>query len=274
MSGKTWGRPLNKLLSAALFVALAGNAYLAWYLHSRIEPSTTQLDIDIAALRAQRATIVDREKEGTSAQALDAILALTQAMLEQKRAAALRFVDVQYRVEGRTAERIAATEIAQLANDLAEQEAAVVSAKQQLDQYAGGLIRVVVAMRVEVVELNVALLKQKQLLSAHGVALPAAKVTVAAPPAEALVQLEEEIRRKAAEIENTEAEARRYSGGLIQVSLLMRAETEKMTLSMLDQRRLVLKYQIGLPAIGSAATEGSQQIKAPGKVVNDKEALQ
>lgn len=265
---------MNKLLSAALVLAIAGNAYLAWYQHSRIEPTTTQLDTDIAGLQAQRAMIPDRETEGSPGQAMDRILAQTQAMLEQKRAAVLRFVDVQYRVDGRTVERADAAELSQLANDLGEQEAELAKAKHQLDLYAGGLIRTIIAMRVEVAELNVVLLRQKQLLSAHSIVPPTTTTKITSPPAEALGELEEEIRRKSTEIERTEAEARRYSGGLIQVSLLMRAETEKMTLAMLDQRRLVLKYQIGLPAVGSPAGEGSKQIKAPGKVVSDKEALQ
>lgn len=265
---------MNKLLSAALVLAIAGNAYLAWYQHSRIEPTTTQLDTDIAGLQAQRAMIPDREIEGSPGQAMDRILAQTQAMLEQKRAAVLRFVDVQYRIDGRAVERANAAELSQLANDLGGQEAELAKAKQQLDQYAGGLIRTIIAMRVEVAELNVALLRQKQLLSAHGIVPPTTTTKIASPQAETLGEIEEEIRRKSAEIERTEAEARRYSGGLIQVSLLMRAETEKMTLAMLDQRRLVLKYQIGLPAVSSPAAEGSKQIKAPGKVVSDKEALQ
>lgn len=265
---------MNKVLAVALLIALAGNGYLAWHLHSRIEPNTAQLDADIAGVQAQRDAIAGREIEGSQAHLLDTILAQTQAILQQKRAATLRLVDVQYRIDGRAASPPSPDDFAKLEADLQEQEVALADAKAQLDQYVGGLIRVVVALRVEAAELNIALLKQKKLLMAQGLALPTAKVVVATPPAETIAQLEDEIRQKTAEIEITEAEARRYTGGLIQVSLLLRAETEKMTLSMLNNRRLVLKYQIGLPTMESSVLDGGRRVKAPGKVVNDKEALQ
>ena len=195
-------------------------------------------------------------------------------MLEQKRLASLRFIEVQYQVDGSVLAASSTTDLASINTELAEQEQLLSKAREDSERYAGGLIRNVIELRVEVTELSVALLRQRKVLMVNGVTPPSAKPATAAPPSGTLLELEDEITRKVAEIESTEAEARRYSGGLLQVTLLVRAETEKMTLAMLEQRRLVLKYQIGLPTIGGTAAERSAQPKAPGKVVGDKEALQ
>ena len=264
---------MNRLLAAFLSMALAGNVYLAWYLHSRIEPNTAQLDSDLANLKAQRAAIANREIEG-DAKLLDAILAQTQAMLEQKRAAALRFIDLRYQVDGQPFLPPPASDLALIGDEIAEQEKLLGKAREEFERFSGGLIRVVIEMRVEIGELTLAILRQRQILLSHGITLPAHKVPVGATSPELLAEIEGEIQRKTTEIENTEAEARRYTGGLIQVTLLMRAETEKLSLAMLQQRRLSLKYQIGLPTIGVPAGGNRGSTKPPGKIVDDKEALQ
>lgn len=264
---------MNRILTACLLVVLAGNGYLAWYLHSRIEPNAAQLDSDIASLKAQRAAISDRETDG-DARFLDSILAETQAMLEQKRAATLRFVDLRYQVDGKPVSPPSANDFALISKEIVEQEQLLSRAKEELEKFSGGLIRVVVEMRVEVGQLSLALLRQRQMLLSYGMALPASRMSVAAESPESLSDIDDEIRRKTTEIENTEAEARRYTGGLIQVTLLMRAETEKLTLAMLEQKRLSLKYQIGLPTLGPPTSSGRSSTRPPGNVVNDKEALQ
>ena len=255
---------MNRLLAAFLSMALAGNVYLAWYLHSRIEPNTAQLDSDLANLKAQRAAIANREIEG-DAKLLDAILAQTQAMLEQKRAAALRFIALRYQVDGQPFLPPPASDLALIGDEIAEQEKLLGKAREEFERFSGGLIRVVIEMRVEIGELTLAILRQRQILLSHGITLPAHKVPVGATSPELLAEIEGE---------NTEAEARRYTGGVIQVTLLMRAETEKLSLAMLQQRRLSLKYQIGLPTIGVPAGGNRGSTKPPGKIVDDKEALQ
>ncbi len=265
---------MSKLLIVVLSLLIAGNAYLAWHLYSQIEPTTAQLDIDLAALRKQRVSIVQGNTQTVDSGVLDAILEQTEAMLQQKRAAIVRFVNLDYVVNGRRVDTPSNGDLEKMDADMVAQKRKIAQAKAEVDKYSGGLIRSVLELRLAVDELTLALLEQKKTALTYGVALPAS--TRQSPPVDsgALASIQEEIIQKQNAIEMAELETRRYSGGLVLATLLARIETERLALAMFDQRRLSLKYQIGLPVLGDALAGRETRPKTPGKVVGDKEALQ
>lgn len=265
---------MSKLLIAALFLLIAGNAYLAWYLYSHIEPTTAQLDADLAALKEQRASIVQGSSQAVDSGMLDAILGQTEAMLQQKRAAIVRFVNLDYVVNGHRVDDPSNGDLEKISADIAAQKRQVSQAKGEADKYSGGLIRSVLELRLAVDGLTLALLEQKKMALTYGVALPALRRQPPPVDSGTLAKVEEEIKQKANAIGIAEREAQRYSGGLVLATLLARIETERLALAMLDQRRLSLKYQMGLPVLGDALSSRETISKMPGRAVGDKEALQ
>lgn len=265
---------MSKLLIAALSLLIAGNTYLAWHLYSHIEPTTAQLDADLAALREQRASLVQGNSQMVESGMLDAILGQTEAMLQQKRAAIVRFVNLDYVVNGRRVDDSSNGDLEKISAEIIAQKKQVSQAKAEADKYSGGLIRSVLELRLAVDELTLALLEQKKTTLTYGMALPLLRRQPPPVDSDALTKVEEEIMQKRNAIGIAEREAQRYSGGLVLATLLARIETERLALAMLDQRRLSLKYQMGLPVLGDALSSRETVSKTPGKAVGDKEALQ
>lgn len=263
---------MNRILSLVLLLGIAATAFLAWQLNARLPPASAELDADLAAVRSQRTRLANEGQQEAN-RSLDRIYEQTEAMLQQKRLALLRFVNVTYQVEGRPVGPASEEELAIIDKDLGEEAVKAADAKAELAKYAGGLIRTLIAARLATVELTIAGLEQRRLLLKHRLVLPAMQPQPTPNHAEALAALEQDIKLKEQAIAAGKAEASQYSGGLIQGVLLSRIETDKLTLSLLEQRRAALKHGINYPMMGDAA-KAEAPPKPPGKVVGDKEALQ
>ncbi len=94
---------------------------------------------------------------------------------------------------------------------------------------------------------------------------------VAPASADMLDEIQKDIQETENKIEATEKEASQYSGGLIQVTLLMNAETQKMTLAALQQKYYISKYGIPLARVDFDASKDQKML--PGKITKDKDAL-
>ena len=115
-------------------------------------------------------------------------------------------------------------------------------------KYAGGLIKALISSQLATLKQTHAMLQQRAKASLFRIGL---KYTVDGqpftPPQDAAVQLgivERELAELATKIVAAEAEAARYSGGLIQAVSLSTVAQMKQTQAMLDQKRLALKFSL------------------------------
>lgn len=132
-------------------------------------------------------------------------------------------------------------EITQLEKQIREAEA-------EDKKYAGGLIKAIIGSQLATLKQTHAMLQQRAKASLFRIGL---KYTVDGqpftPPQDAAVQLgivERELAELATKIAAAEAEAARYSGGLIQAVSLSTVAQIKQTQAMLDQKRLALKFSL------------------------------
>lgn len=253
---------MNRVLTVLLITALSASAYLLWWQQSRIPPDDSQLASDLLAIKARR-------QDTTRPSTADAIDAQTEALLLQKQRALLRFVDLKYVVDGAPVAAASTSELEALDKDIGETERKLAEARAEAAKYTGGGILAFIAMRTAMEETTLTALHQTRLMRKYGLAIPKAAEAQPGPPdVDRLAALDSEIAAKRAAISMAEEEAARY-GGLLQVTALIRAATEKVTVAMLEQQRIAVKYGIAYP-------QGPQTPKAvhPGRVVNDKEALQ
>lgn len=115
-------------------------------------------------------------------------------------------------------------------------------------KYSGGLIKALISSQLATLKQTHAMLQQRTKASLFRIGL---KYTVDGqpftPPQDAAVQLgivERELAELATKIAAAEAEATRYSGGLIQAVSLSTVAQMKQTQAMLDQKRLALKFSL------------------------------
>ena len=119
-------------------------------------------------------------------------------------------------------------------------------------KYSGGLIHSILATTLATQQQTLEMLKQRDGAWRFGIDL---KYTIDGTPAtfptdsaDLVLQLEQEILQARQKVAEAEADAGRYTGGLIRATLLTTAATGMQTLALLDQKRLSLKYGIPLYA--------------------------
>lgn len=130
--------------------------------------------------------------------------------------------------------------------ELATSQEELADAKEKDASLSGGLVKALVAVRVELLSTNTALLQQR--INAIESGSPVEQATqVSTPDAELAKQLETEMTAERAELETAKVEALRY-GGLVGAMKATAVATQEQTLAMLQQRYLVAKYGLN-PAI-------------------------
>jgi len=84
-----------------------------------------------------------------------------------------------------------------------------------------------------------------------------------------------QIAKAEREANASEAEAARYTGGLVQSMALVSAATARSSLALLEQQRIVLRYDIGIPdsVDRSGAAETAPKPARVGKSASDADAL-
>ncbi|WP_431271800.1 hypothetical protein [Dankookia sp. P2] len=138
----------------------------------------------------------------------------------------------------------------------------------------GGVLAVQANLRLRVLRSTEAMLDQKRLSFLRGIQLvyrddaPGQSISPDAGP-----RIEREMAAAAADLASAEAEAARYSGGLILSMIMLRAETAKVTLATLRQQRAFSRYGIPLPTLSSGSGRGAEPPRAPGIAATDRDAL-
>jgi hypothetical protein len=144
-----------------------------------------------------------------------------------------------------------------LRNELKAVQADLSDAQQRDNELAGGLVKALVAVRLEVLRTNKALLEQRISALESG-----AKITVETrstkPDDQEASRLEKEIAARESELSESKAEAERY-GGLVGALKASTVATQEQSLAMLKQRYLMAKYGLTLPSpSASSAPVGSK----------------
>ena len=141
---------------------------------------------------------------------------------------------------------------------ITEIDAQIASAEQESALYASGLVKAVIELRLATLQHTRSMLDQRRLANSYGIAVSYTVdgSTFAGGTTDQITVLEAEIDELEQTIVAQQAEADRYTGGLVQAMALSTVATSRQSLAMLQQQRLALTY--GLPQfIGAEPTEGS-----------------
>jgi hypothetical protein len=125
----------------------------------------------------------------------------------------------------------------------------IASAKAEDAKYAGGLIKTLIQSRVAILEQTKAMLDQRSKAASFSTSIrytvDGRLFTAPTDAAQQLASVEAELERMKVQIAGQEREAARYTGGLVQAMALSTLATTRQTQSMIEQKRLALKF--GLP---------------------------
>lgn len=156
-------------------------------------------------------------------------------------------------------------EVSQLQQLRVEKEALrseIEAGEKDKAKYDEGLLSLLIATRLEVARVTLALIDQR--IQSVEAGAPVTITTSASAPDEArATRLSEEIAKEEVKLATAEKEASKYSGGLLQVMALTTAATSQQTLAMLRQQMLVAKYGLALPKAGASAKMESKTSDAP-----------
>ena len=160
-----------------------GVGALTW---ARPSPPPQALLDDLAAVRVQ---VQQAEKDATNAGGLLgaqmafrlATLRSTEAMLEQRRLAWMRGIDLRYD-ESRPGGVVPDAERTRIEAEIAKAEADVTQAEAEAARYSGGLILAMLNVRAATGRVTIAQLQQTLALSRNGIPAPQLVATAAKPP--------------------------------------------------------------------------------------------
>ena len=157
-----------------------------------------------------------------------------------------------------SAQQFTPEQSAALDTALTEIDAQIASAEQESALYAGGLVKTVVELRLATLRHTRSMLDQRKLANTYGVAVTYTVdgSTFTPGTTDQITALEAEIAELEQTIVAQQAEADRYTGGLVQAMALSTVATSRQSLAVLQQQRLALTY--GLPQyVGAEPTAGS-----------------
>jgi hypothetical protein len=143
-------------------------------------------------------------------------------------------------------------EIVNLESELATVRADVEQAEKEDAALKGGLVKALIAARLEILRTNVALIQQRIQTLESG-----AKMTIVVnaikPDQMRAAELLKDIEIQKKKVSDARQEATRYSGGLVQAMSMMTAATAANTLASLEQQYFAAEYGFALPSVGPTA---------------------
>lgn len=141
------------------------------------------------------------------------------------------------------------TQVQALRTELEATKKEVAATEVQNAQYSGGLIKTLIALRVEILKTNEALIQQRIHAIESGAKVTVETVATKAD-ADRAKQLEAEVAKQELKVSEAEAKTSVYSGGLVGAMAMMGAATERNSLAMLRQQYLIAKHGLALPQQG------------------------
>ncbi len=154
----------------------------------------------------------------------------------------------------------AAQPINDLDQDLKQIQSEITKAVKEYEKYKGGLIKTLIAMRIETLKLTESLLVQRRIAIREGAKFDF-KVPATKPDPEKAAEIEQDLIAAMEELRKAEKNAGRYSGGLVRALALSTVATQQQTVAMLKQAALAARYGLAVPAArpskGREAISGS-----------------
>jgi hypothetical protein len=145
----------------------------------------------------------------------------------------------------------------QLVAELKQGRAAV---RQDIDEaekdyagYSGGLIKNLIAIRLEVLKTNEALIDQRINALESGARITVVVTASSADVAKA-AEIAKEIETQKAKLVEAQVEADSYSGGLMKALAETSVATTRNTLALLEQQYLIERYGIAVPVLAPTAS--------------------
>ncbi len=174
-----------------------------------------------------------------------------------------------------------------LVNDISAVQAEIRQAEEDDQKFTGGLIKSLILLRLATLRQTLAILEQYgKARTTHTTLQFTIDGRTFVPPADAaqqIVEVEKELAENAIKIAKQEAEAERYTGGLVKSTILATVATLRHTQAMLEQKRLSLKYSLpqyigfkdALPSPPTASTpQANISTPSVGPAQNDQQAAQ
>ena len=153
-------------------------------------------------------------------------------------------------------------QIQALRTELEATKKEVAAVEAQNAQYSGGLVKALIAVRLEILKTNEALIQQRIHAIESGAKVTIETIATKADP-ERAKQLEAELTKQEIRVSEAEAKASVYSGGLVGAMAMMGAATERSSLAMLRQQYLIARHGLASPQQGPALpTTPAQGAKA------------
>ncbi|WP_337058256.1 hypothetical protein [Pseudomonas sp. USHLN015] len=147
--------------------------------------------------------------------------------------------------------------VSELQQELQKTKNEVAEARTSLAKYSGGLIKILIETRLEVLQTNEALLQQR-IHAIESDAPVTVQTQISTPDPVAATALANEISLANEKLASARADAAKYTGGLIVALKLSAIATQEQTLALLEQRYLSAKYGLAItstPAMKSSATQ-------------------
>lgn len=144
-------------------------------------------------------------------------------------------------------------QLGDLRHELTGLDESIASAKAEDERLAGGLVKALIAVRLEVLKTNRELISQRIHAIESGAKIET-KVQAVKPDLTRAAEIAAEIRTQEEELSRTKAKAERY-GGLVGAMAAANVATQEQTLAMLKQSYLQAKYGLFYPATTSGPGE-------------------
>lgn len=144
--------------------------------------------------------------------------------------------------------------VSQLQAELEKTRSDIAEANARDAALAGGLVKALIAVRLEILRTNEALIEQRIHAIEGG-----AKLTVAVPATnpdpKRAASLNAEIDAQRRKVEEARITASQYSGGLVHALAMSTLATGENTLAMLEQQQIIAKFGLGFPSVESAQSQ-------------------
>jgi hypothetical protein len=165
-----------------------------------------------------------------------------------------------------------ATSTVEIDRDRAFLTADIEAVQREVNKYSGGVVKTLLEAKIAVLKNTAAMLDQKRASFIHRVSL---RYTInghefARPSDSEVSEITAQLAQIEKQVKFSKDEAARYSGGLLQITALMKAAADELTASQVRLKLFSARY--GIP-MQLPSPQISQPSKPPGLVVKDREGL-
>lgn len=154
--------------------------------------------------------------------------------------------------------------VASLKDDLTRVNKEIEQATQEDAKYSGGLIKSLIAVRLEILKTNAALIEQR-IHGLEGGVRQNLVVNSSKPDQARADDLLAEIEVQQKKVAEARREADRYSGGLVKALSESTVATATNSLAMLEQQYFIAKYGLAMPTISQPTGAAAAAPAAPAR---------